>query len=157
MHRSTSLWRGLATTVVFATLLSGCGGTPDRADFVAKIKDSVGSDLIDGMKAQHIDTKTGEQLINDFVECQYDSIKDDTDLLQKAYDDPGDTNIATQLDTKAAACVQTLATAMSKATGTTTTTIPVVPDTVPDPVADSVPTSVDTSTTIDTSTTVPGA
>lgn len=88
------------------------------------MRESVG-DLDAGLASQDIDPETGNELITKLLECQYESIKDDDDLLQKAYDDPGDTEIAPQLDAKTTACVDDFSTAMADLAGpTTTTTIP---------------------------------
>ena len=87
------------------------------------MRESVG-DLDAGLASQKIDPETGNELITKLLECQYESIKDDDDLLQKAYDDPGDTEIAPQLDAKTTACVDDFSTAMADLAGPTTTTIP---------------------------------
>lgn len=132
----------VAGSIALSLLVTGCGGTPSKADFVSKMRESVG-DLDAGLKSQSIDAETGNELITKLLECQYDSIKDDTDLLQKAYDDPGDTEIAPQLDAKTTKCVDEFSTAMAALAGpTTTTTPPAIPETT------SVPEVAETTTTL---------
>ena len=80
-----------------ALLLTACGGTPTKADFVDKIEGSVGDDLSSVLEQQGVDASQLDDLITEFVGCQYDAIKDDTDLLNKAYDNPGDADIQARL------------------------------------------------------------
>jgi hypothetical protein len=141
----------IAALTVAPSLLTGCGGAPSRDDFVAKTKDSIGADLAAGLEAQGVDEETGDRLITDFVECQYDAIKDDADLLQKAYDDPSDADISVRLDTAASTCVTELSTAMADAISAaggsiTTTTLPT--DTLPEDTlpADTLPAAEPTTT-----------
>ena len=116
--------RSAVAAVALSLIATGCGGPPTKAEFVTKMRESVG-DLDAGLASQKIDPETGNELITKLLECQYESIKDDDDLLQKAYDDPGDTEIAPQLDAKTTACVDDFSTAMADLAGpTTTTTIP---------------------------------
>ena len=89
--------RSAVAAVALSLIATGCGGPPTKAEFVTKMRESVG-DLDAGLASQDIDPETGNELITKLLECQYESIKDDDDLLQKAYDDPGDTEIAPQLD-----------------------------------------------------------
>ena len=122
----------VAAVLAGSLLLAGCSGTPSRADFVAKTKDTVGSDLIVAMKARGVSASRSEQIVDDFLGCQYDSIKDDSSLLQKAYDDPSDTTITADLDARTTTCVAKLTAAMTEAADPlTTTTAPAtsVPDT----------------------------
>lgn len=111
--------------------LTACGGPPSKADYVDKMRESVG-DLDAGLASQNIDPETGDELITRLLECQYESIKDDDDLLTKSYDDPGDPDVTTQLDVKSRACVDEFSTAMAEAAGATpTTALPDVTTTVP--------------------------
>ena len=121
------LRRLVAAGLVASSLaLTACGGPPTKSEYVAKMLDTVG-DLDAGMTSQHIDPAKGKALITALLECQYDAIKDDDDLLNKAYDDPGNTDISVQLDTKSRACVDTFSSDMAAAAaaaGATTTTVP---------------------------------
>ena len=101
--------RAAVAAVALSLIATGCGGPPTKAEFVTKMRESVG-DLDAGLASQDIDPETGNELI--------------TKLLQKAYDDPGDTEIAPQLDAKTTACVDDFSTAMADLAGPTTTTIP---------------------------------
>lgn len=148
MHLRERAPRRVLSIVVAAcaALLTACGGAPDKAEFTAKIKDSLGSDLLAGMTAQGIDKDTTDRLIDTFISCQYDSIKDDADLLQKAYDNPGDVDIAQQLDLAAQKCIEDLTSGINEEADITTTTFPAAetaPDvSVPDSTVDTI---VDTS------------
>jgi len=124
-HRLGTLVVALA---IAAPALSGCGGgPPTEAQFVERMRSTIG-DLDAGMKSQNIDPEDGDRLITDLLECQYESIEDDADLLQRAYDDPGDADVTAQLEVKSSGCVETFSAAMTKAAGggtaATSTTLP---------------------------------
>ena len=128
------LRRAAAVVAGSVLLLSACGGTPSKADFVDKIEGTVGDDLSSVLEQQGVDAAQLDDLIKDFVGCQYDALADDEDLLRKAYDNPGDADIQTQIDIKATDCVSTLTAGLGDAAGNSTaTTLPApgTPTTLP--------------------------
>ena len=144
------LRRAAAVIAGSVLLLTACGGTPTKADFVDKIEGSVGDDLSSVLEQQGVDASQLDDLITEFVGCQYDAIKDDTDLLNKAYDNPGDADIQGQIDLKATGCVTTLTKGLGDATAdSTATTLPApgAPTTLPTVDAPDAPASTDAPTT----------
>lgn len=114
---------------IAALLLAACGGgTPTKADFVSTIRGTLGDDLIAAMRDRGLSDADTDRLIDSFLECQYDALATEPDLLRRAYDKPGDINLAPEIDSRTLECVQTLTTEMSEAAGpapsTTTTTLP---------------------------------
>lgn len=155
--RRTSIRRVTAALVAVTTLSACGGGTPSKADFVAKIRESI--DLEDAISGLGIPPTKGDALIDDFVECQYDALATDPDLLRQAYERPGDPTLTPAIDGRTMDCVTELNTGMTESAdprraATTTTTTLVVP---------SVPTSAPSVTlapdgaTIDTLPTIPGS
>lgn len=142
MLRSRRPLAAFATAVAAAVALSGCGGgTPTKADFVDTMRRTLGEDLVAAMHERGLSDADADELIDSFLECQYDALSGEPDLLQQVYDKPGDINLAPEIDSRTIECVQTMTTAMSEAAGpapsTTTTTLP----------ADSASTTVDPMTT----------
>lgn len=124
MLRSRSLRAALLS--IAALLLAACGGgTPTRAEFVAKVRDTLGDDLIAAMHERGLSERDTDELIDTFLECQYDALRSDPEILRRAYDRPGDINVIPEIDTRTLDCVQEMTTAMSEAAGPApSTTLP---------------------------------
>ena len=147
--------RIVVVLVLVALGATACGGVPTKEDFVAKVKPTIGNDLVTAMVERGIEKATATKIIDDFIGCQYDSIKSDEALLQQAYDKPGDPVIAPELDSHALKCTDAMTAAITKdaiAPPPTTTVAPPYPN----PLPTTVPTvPLDTTTTIATPTTTP--
>jgi len=113
------LRRSLVTLLGASLLLVGCGGDdiPSKADFISQVKKSMGSDLDKSLARAGIDTDKAKATIDGFFGCVYDKIKDNKDLLDKAYAEAGDASVQRELEKKAASCSDKLTDAMSGSTG----------------------------------------
>ena len=132
--------RRIGALVALSSLLTACGGVPSRADFIAKTKDTVGSDLTVALEARGVSKSDAEAAIDRFIGCQYDALKSDVDLLQKAYDDPGDTTIQPDLDAKAGPCTTDFIAQVGEVADPTTTTEPIgLPTSVPEVTVETIP------------------
>lgn len=119
----------IAVAAASPVSLAACGGgTPAKADFIAKIRGTLGDDLVAAMRDRGLSDTDTDRLIDSFLECQYDALAGEPDLLRQVYDKPGDVNLAPEIDSRTLDCVETLTTEMSEAAGpapsTTTTTLP---------------------------------
>lgn len=121
------LRRSAAFLAVGAILLTGCSSgsdIPTKAEWIKSVRDRMGSDL-SSLEGSGIDSAKANKIIDDFLGCTYDKIKDDTQLLEKAASS-GSSSIDSQISKKAASCQSDMITAMSAAAkaaiGSTTTT-----------------------------------
>ena len=107
---------------------------PERADFVATAKQTVGKDIYSAMADRGISRREAERIVDDYLTCQYDALRGDTELLQKTYDNPSDVSIQADIDTRAATCTTEMQTAVravaDPAPPTTTTTLVAPPTTI---------------------------
>jgi hypothetical protein len=112
-----NLRRSFVAIAGATVLLSGCGGNelPSKSEFVDQVKESMGTDVTSSLEGAGIDKATATGIMEDFIGCIYDEIKDDEELLQQAFDDGGDKSVEANIEKQAAACTDDLTTAVSEA------------------------------------------
>ena len=111
------LRRTLALLACSAALLTACGSDdlPSKADFIKQVKSEMGSDLETTLTSTGIDKEDATKTIDTFIGCVYDKVKDNEELLRKAYDEAGDSSVQTELEKSAKDCTEALTKAMTSA------------------------------------------
>lgn len=86
--------------LISTLLLSGCGGDPPtRDEFIAEMRETLGSDLATG-EGLDVDTGALQELVDDFLGCTYDAIRDDADLMAQMMRDPSFSSATTDRGTE---------------------------------------------------------
>ncbi|HPB46777.1 MAG: hypothetical protein M9952_05305 [Microthrixaceae bacterium] len=68
---------------------SGCGSSePSRDAFIAEMRTTLGSDLAEGASLDDVDPDDLRTVVDEFLGCTYDAVKDDSELLRQMYRDP---------------------------------------------------------------------
>jgi hypothetical protein len=126
LSRARRAAAGLVALVAMTTVLGACGGAPSRDDFVERSRATLGDDLMAAMKDRGISRSEADEIIDTFLTCQYEALKSDLALLEKAYDDPADAELTAEIDSRTTTCVSEMSVAMTDAAD------PAPPTTIPE-------------------------
>lgn len=118
------LRRSAALLAVGGIVLTGCGGDdiPTKSEWTATVRKQIDSDAAK-LEGSGIDSAAANKIIDDFLGCVYDKIKDDKDLLDEAASATGGSAIDA-VSKKAASCEEAMTKAMTGARTAPTTTSP---------------------------------
>lgn len=101
-----------------ALMASSCGSdTPSKSEWTDKIKDSMGSDMSKQLDSLGLKAESTQKIVDAFIGCMYDEIKDDEDLLNQTFDNSATESMRATVENHAAKCNLAMTEAAAKETG----------------------------------------
>ena len=78
----------VAGALLLSAPLTACGAsTPTRDEFIAELRTTMGNDLTEGAGLD-VDGDALRTLVDDFLGCTYDAVRNDSELLTQLMRDP---------------------------------------------------------------------
>lgn len=88
-----------------ALVVSSCGSdAPSKSEWTDKVKDSMGSDMSKQLDSLGLKAKSTEKIVDAFIGCMYDQIKDDEELLNQTFDNSATESMRATVENHAAKC-----------------------------------------------------